>query len=232
MSTKPLRDLAFALRQLHRHAGEPSSREIARATNYSHTTVAKVLRGDRRPSWPVLRAIVRSLHGNEEFFRSLWVSVRDVEAPLVGATDLPSVVDHWQGDTLLQRVVDPSAMPLHERISNARFVEQRGIPQKMDRDETLLVSITMMNNGTTTWSQESAFHLGSQTPQDNELWLPNGGNRIHLPIAILPPSEKVTFVFRIRAPRSPGIYVFQWRMLQESVTWFGDRTSAVEVSVV
>ncbi len=102
----------------------------------------------------------------------------------------------------------------------------------MRRDETVVVSITMTNTGTTIWSRASAFHLGSQTPQDNELWLLNGGNRVQLPVAEVAPAASVTFTFRIRSPRFPGPHVFQWRMVQESVTWFGDRTPAIEIAVL
>ena len=40
-----------------------------------------------------------------------------------------------------------------------------------------------------------------------------------------------TFTFNITAPSAAGTYDFQWRMLQEGVTWFGDFTSNVAIVV-
>jgi Helix-turn-helix domain len=78
----PLADLAVALRHLHRRAGEPSSREIGRAINFSHTTVAQALSGRRCPSWRVIEAVVIYLNGETEEFRELWMAVRQTEDPL------------------------------------------------------------------------------------------------------------------------------------------------------
>jgi hypothetical protein len=82
MGRTPLEDLSVALRGLHRAAGEPSSHEIARKINYSHTTVAQALRMQRCPSWPVFESIVSCLGGDIEEFRPYWVSARDAEDPL------------------------------------------------------------------------------------------------------------------------------------------------------
>jgi transcriptional regulator with XRE-family HTH domain len=75
-------DLAAALRRLHRAAGEPSTHEIGKAIGYSHTTVANALRGRRRPTWRVLKAVVTYLEGDLETFRAHWIAVRDLEEPL------------------------------------------------------------------------------------------------------------------------------------------------------
>jgi hypothetical protein len=77
-----LDELTAALRRLHRDAGEPSTHEIGKKIRYSHTTVAKALKGTRCPSWPVTEAIVAYLNGDIEKFRSYWVAVRDVQDPL------------------------------------------------------------------------------------------------------------------------------------------------------
>lgn len=82
----PLDELAAALRRLHRRAGEPSTHEIGKGINYSHTTVAQALKCTRCPSWPVMTAIVTFLAGDLEEFRAYWVAVRDAQDPLPADT--------------------------------------------------------------------------------------------------------------------------------------------------
>jgi TIR domain len=70
--------LFAALREIHRRAGEPSTRKVAQgAGGISHTTVAAVLRGTTVPTWPVLEKIVKYLDGDIELFRQLWADTRD-----------------------------------------------------------------------------------------------------------------------------------------------------------
>jgi hypothetical protein len=40
-----------------------------------------------------------------------------------------------------------------------------------------------------------------------------------------------TLNFTVTAPSTSGTYNFQWQMLQECVTWFGDFTPNVAVTV-
>jgi DNA-binding phage protein len=77
----PCHDLLVALRDLHLHAGEPSTRAIARSAGraVSHDTVNRVLRGDGLPSWTSLEFVVKALGGDVEAFRKLWVSARCAE---------------------------------------------------------------------------------------------------------------------------------------------------------
>jgi hypothetical protein len=236
MSAEPLNDLFLTLRQLHRNAGEPSSREIAKGTNYSHTTITKAMSSGKCPSWPVLNAIVKSLNGESEFFRSPWVAVRDDVAPLKeGVVRAPGAPTNLAAQgAVLARASLAAHQPIQiaaQAYSNAEFVDQAGIPEVMTRGQTEVVSITMKNTGNTVWSTASAFHLGTQSPHDNELWLPNAGNRVLLPILSVVPGESVTFLFMIASPRFTGLHTFQWRMLQENVTWFGERTKPVDVTV-
>ena len=82
----------------------------------------------------------------------------------------------------------------------------------------------------TTWTSGGAtpFRLGSQNPHDNQTW---GLSRVPLPVATVPPGAEVTFSFDIQIPVKPGTFNFQWRMLQESVEWFGDSTTNVAIRV-
>jgi len=77
----PCHDLLVALRELHLHAGEPSTRAIERCTDHaiSHDTVNRVLRGGDLPRWSSLELVVKALDGDLETFRNLWVSARRAE---------------------------------------------------------------------------------------------------------------------------------------------------------
>src|SRR6266568_4717488 len=72
MAGSPQEVLAAELRRLHRSAGEPGTRAIAKAIKFSHTTVAQALNGSRCPKWNAIEAMVRHLDGDVEAFRPLW----------------------------------------------------------------------------------------------------------------------------------------------------------------
>ncbi|HET8887268.1 MAG TPA: hypothetical protein VFQ41_00085 [Candidatus Angelobacter sp.] len=94
------------------------------------------------------------------------------------------------------------------------------------------VSVTMMNTGITTWTFKgpNPQRLGSQNPQDNTVW---GVSRVDVP-GIVPPGTAAAFMFTVTAPLTPGVRPFQWRMVQEGITWFGDfspeRDDSVQLS--
>ena len=97
----------------------------------------------------------------------------------------------------------------------------------MDAGQSYLVSVTMQNNGSNTWTQAERYRLGSQNPQDNMIW---GFNRVELPASV-PQGGQVTFNFYVTAPSTGGTYNFQWRMVKEYVEWFGDYTPNVVIDV-
>jgi len=79
------------LRRLHRLAGEPSTREIARNMGtgmISHATVHTTLRGPRVPRWPVLELVVEQLGGDVKQAKELWLSARDSEDDRTAARPL------------------------------------------------------------------------------------------------------------------------------------------------
>jgi hypothetical protein len=94
---------------------------------------------------------------------------------------------------------------------------------------TYPVSITMKNTGITTWTSAGSNpqRLGSQDPQDNMVW---GLNRINVP-QLVPPNTSAIFNFNVTAPGTPGTRPFQWRMVQEGITWFGDFTPEIDYAV-
>ncbi len=113
----------------------------------------------------------------------------------------------------------------------AQFISQTPPPSLMTPGQQASVSITMKNTGTTTWlptaMDPNAFRLGAQNPQDNSVW---GFNRVQLTTQVSPGGQ-YTFQFTVTAPSTSGTYNFQWRMVQELVTWFGDSTPNLQVSV-
>ena len=110
-------------------------------------------------------------------------------------------------------------------LDNAAFVSQ-SVPATMIAGQNYAVSVTMQNNGSTTWPAGSAG-LGSQNAQDNTTW---GLNRVPLTTPVGPGASR-TFNFSVTAPSAPGTYNFQWKMLQEPNGWFGAQSTSVAVNV-
>jgi hypothetical protein len=110
---------------------------------------------------------------------------------------------------------------------HAAAVVGQSVPAFMDAGESYLVSVTMQNNGSNTWTQAEGYRLGSQNPQDNMIW---GFNRVELPASVSQGGQ-VTFNFYVTAPSIGGTYNFQWRMVKEYVEWFGDSTPNMVIDV-
>jgi hypothetical protein len=73
--------------------------------------------------------------------------------------------------------------------------------------------------------------MGTQSPQDNMDW---GTDRVDLPMAEsvpVDPGQFVAFTLRLTAPRVPGTYTYQWRMVQENIDWFGDSMPSITITV-
>jgi predicted NACHT family NTPase len=69
--------LTQALRKLRETAGQPSLRTLSqRAGTISHATVAAVFSGRHFPRWQVVEVLVRSMGGDEEAFRQMWIEAR------------------------------------------------------------------------------------------------------------------------------------------------------------
>jgi hypothetical protein len=115
--------------------------------------------------------------------------------------------------------------------NNAMFISQ-SVPTTMTAGQSYSVSVTMRNTGNSTWTcfdGNCAYKLGSQNPQDNGTW---GTGRVYIPSSVtVPPGTDYTFNFTVTAPSSPGYYNFQWRMVNESVEWFGEYTPNVVINV-
>src|SRR5205085_3902059 len=117
-------------------------------------------------------------------------------------------------------------------ISNAHFVSH-SVPSIMQIGHTYSVSVTMQNIGRTAWpavvpaGQQPQYRLGSRNTQDNSVW---GTGRVNLPYDV-PASGNVTFSFNVTAPATPGVYNFQWQMLDEGYVWLGELTQNLAINV-
>jgi|GEM_PF-6173836 hypothetical protein len=113
-----------------------------------------------------------------------------------------------------------------QAVNAAKYVSQAG-PTNLCVGQTYTGSITMMNTGTTTWTYDSGYRLGSQNPQDNTTW---GSGRTFVTGSVAP-GQNFTFNFNFVAPRNEGRYNFQAKMLKEGVEWFGDYTPNAVMTV-
>jgi hypothetical protein len=141
---------------------------------------------------------------------------------------------HWQmleeGVIWFGAVSPPVAVTVTAPARGAEFVAQ-SVPATMVAGHVYAVSVTWRNTGSQTWSgtQGSWFRLGSQGPEDNAAW---GLARADLAFGDnIASGEQKTFSFNVTAPVALGTYDFQWRMLEEGVSWFGAVSPPVTVSV-
>ena len=82
----PTRSLNDALHELHRRAGWPSLRALARRTGVSHTTVSKVFSAPALPPWGTLELLVEAMDGDTAHFHGLWMSASAPQGPGPAAT--------------------------------------------------------------------------------------------------------------------------------------------------
>ena len=108
----------------------------------------------------------------------------------------------------------------------AAFVAQ-SVPASVPAGTSFSVSVTMRNTGTTAWSEGNAFRLGDPA---GPTW---GFDRVMLAATeLIHNGEDKTFTFSATAPGAPGVYPFQWRMVEDgSGTWFGAATPVVNITV-
>jgi YD repeat-containing protein len=110
--------------------------------------------------------------------------------------------------------------------NDAAFVSQT-VPTTMTPGQNYNVIVTMRNTGTSTWTPDGDYQLGSENLPDNTRW---GMSRVNLN-AIVPPGSDATFSFMVTAPAA-GSHSFQWRMVQQNVQRFGALTTNVNVQTV
>ena len=145
---------------------------------------------------------------------------------LCGFTGTPNCSDIVVAPALPPPSTGPSIPLAPPGGNNAQFISQ-SVLSTMSAGQTYSVSITYKNIGTSTWTVNSDFKLGSRNPFDNTTW---GVNRVNIPSNTLP-GNQVTVTFNVTAPNTPGIYNFQFGLLKELIEWFGDLTPNISVNV-
>jgi hypothetical protein len=116
--------------------------------------------------------------------------------------------------------------------TNASAFVSQSVPTSVQAGQQFTVSITLRNTGVAVWEDQTGYRLGSQAPQDNNIW--GAGGRIGFDYYDLVfPGGTHTFQFTATAPnlRYTATRAFQWRMLRENVEWFGDFTPLVHITV-
>jgi len=102
------------------------------------------------------------------------------------------------------------------------------VPTTWTAGQSQTVSITLVNNGTTTWTTGSGgtntFHLGAHFSTagggyayNSSDWLTD--QRINLPSSVAP-GQSVTLVFSLTAPSQTRNLVLEFEMVEENVAWF------------
>jgi hypothetical protein len=76
----PHRELVLALHDLHRRAGWPSLRTLARAAGCSHTTVSSVFSSTRLPAWGLVELLGEAMQGDVAELRALWLAASEGSA--------------------------------------------------------------------------------------------------------------------------------------------------------
>lgn len=109
-------------------------------------------------------------------------------------------------------------------LNAAEFVSQT-VPLVTAPGATYPVSVTLKNIGGSTWKASTGHKLAPQNPTDNVTW---GIWRIPVPNDV-PPGQEVTWNFNIIGPANSGNYNFQWKMVQDTLEWFGPQTPNVVV---
>lgn len=115
----------------------------------------------------------------------------------------------YNNDTCYVEVTEPAP------VNDASCIDITAPPEVI-AGETFQASVTMENTGTKDWDKITTPHrLGVN---GNNVW---GLNRVNMPVSLVEPGQQVTFNFTATAPGTTGNQAFNWRMLEETVEWFG-----------
>ncbi len=125
-----------------------------------------------------------------------------------------------QSDPACAPTPTPTPVPTNDASTCTAISVNGGNPVIVGRNYPATVS--MRNDGDTNWiwDQPNPYRLGSQDPQDNNVW---SLSRVDLPSSPKAPGTTATFNFNVWAPTTAGTYSFNWRMVKEGIHWFGSK---------
>jgi hypothetical protein len=143
---------------------------------------------------------------------------------------LDSTGTRFQISDALTRIFLPRRQQLLETFLNtpalqSTFVSQV-VPTSVLAGQTFTATVTMRNSGNTAWRDSTGFRLAST----NTTW---GLTRVHLTgTEAFVKTQSKAFTFTATAPKVPGTYTFQWRMVQDGgAGFFGATSTAVTLTV-
>jgi len=144
---------------------------------------------------------------------------------------------NYFGDDAGPSVVHVSGNPVNDvnpqvqaesKGDNSQFLMQI-MTNEMEAGSNYEVSITMQNNGKTTWVKKDGYALGFP---DSLLNIEN--NNLKFTKIVLsedvPPGKEVTFHFTVKAPDAPGTYEYRWKMEHDNL-FFGEPSDTYSVKV-
>ncbi len=111
-------------------------------------------------------------------------------------------------------------------IDQAQILVHKPPPLMMKPGEKTMVTLEVINRGSTSWAPGEGYRIGSQAPADNNHW---GLSRVDVPST--DPGEGHLLHFTVTAPVHPGTYAFSWQALRETVRWFSRATPAIRIAV-
>ncbi len=168
----------------------------------------------------------------------------DAEAPTVGEPSAPDAAEDAAAQFAPQdaatatpdegppaRPEDAQATDLAPEdppVEDAAEVVSASFPAELACGETAAALVTMRNTGSATWTKAGGYKLGGVDDEDP---FKAGDKRIWLDETVsVGPQMVHTFEIPLTAPDTAGVYTTDWRMVHETVTWFGD-TTAHEITV-
>ncbi len=112
--------------------------------------------------------------------------------------------------------------------NGAVFVRQT-VPPRLKAGAAATATLVFRNTGAAEWKDSGGYKLGAQAPNDN-LTFRSGRVRLGSDATVGNGAE-YAFTVPFKAPARAGTYVFQWRLVQEKVEWFGQSSKAVSIVV-
>lgn len=98
----------------------------------------------------------------------------------------------------------------------------------MNAGDVYPVTLTFKNSSKKTW-REGHFALSAQNPENNMTW---SIDRVELrKQETIKPGGIKTFNFKIISPLKPGIYNFQWQMIEGFNNWIGSKSENIAITV-